>query len=44
MPAPWLGQHSKSVLSELGYLEAEIDTLFANGAVFDQYREKSPNK
>ena len=40
MPAPWLGQHSKSVLGELGYSEEEMDTLFANGTVFDQYRDK----
>jgi crotonobetainyl-CoA:carnitine CoA-transferase CaiB-like acyl-CoA transferase len=40
MPAPWLGQHSKSVLGELGYSAEEMDTLFANGTVFDQYRDK----
>jgi hypothetical protein len=28
------------VLGELGYSEEEMDTLFANGTVFDQYREK----
>jgi crotonobetainyl-CoA:carnitine CoA-transferase CaiB-like acyl-CoA transferase len=39
LPAPWLGQHSKQVLVELGYSNEEIQTLFAQGAVFDQYPE-----
>jgi hypothetical protein len=28
------------VLSQLGYSEEEVSTLFANGTVFDQYRDK----
>jgi crotonobetainyl-CoA:carnitine CoA-transferase CaiB-like acyl-CoA transferase len=44
LPAPWLGQHSKQVLVELGYSNEEIQTLFAQGAVFDQYPEKDRPK
>jgi crotonobetainyl-CoA:carnitine CoA-transferase CaiB-like acyl-CoA transferase len=38
-PAPWLGQHSREVLQQLGYAEAHIQALFAQGAAFDQYPE-----
>lgn len=31
-PAPLLGQHTRSILSELGYSGAEIDALLASGA------------
>jgi crotonobetainyl-CoA:carnitine CoA-transferase CaiB-like acyl-CoA transferase len=31
--APALGQHSRAVLCEYGYRDAEIDALFAVGAV-----------
>ncbi|MEY3886141.1 MAG: hypothetical protein RL650_233 [Pseudomonadota bacterium] len=44
LPAPWLGQHSKQVLVELGYSNEEIQTLFAQGAVFDQYPDKDRPK
>jgi len=37
-PAPWLGQHSEAVLSELGYDQEAIEALFRQGAVFDQHR------
>ena len=37
-PAPWLGQHSAQVLRGLGYGEAEIETLFRDGVVFDRDR------
>ena len=40
LPAPWLGQHSKEILVQLGYSNDEIQALFAQGAVFDQYPEK----
>ena len=40
-PAPWLGQHSAAVLSELGYDPEAIEALFNQGAVFDQYRDKA---
>ena len=32
-PAPILGQHSREVLSELGFSDAEIETLAAAGDV-----------
>ncbi len=31
-PGPQLGQHTRAVLSELGYSEAEIDAFYASGA------------
>jgi crotonobetainyl-CoA:carnitine CoA-transferase CaiB-like acyl-CoA transferase len=31
-PAPQLGQHSREVLSELGYSDAEIASLIEQGA------------
>jgi crotonobetainyl-CoA:carnitine CoA-transferase CaiB-like acyl-CoA transferase len=40
MPAPWLGQHSTEVLRQLEYSTDQIQALFAQGAVFDQYPEK----
>lgn len=40
LPAPWLGQHSVEVLRALGYDGAELDTLFADGVVFDRYRNE----
>ena len=40
-PAPWLGQHSGEVLKALGYGEAEIATLYAEGVIYDKYREKA---
>jgi crotonobetainyl-CoA:carnitine CoA-transferase CaiB-like acyl-CoA transferase len=41
LPAPWLGQHSAEVARSLGYSEADIASLFADGVVFDQSREKA---
>jgi crotonobetainyl-CoA:carnitine CoA-transferase CaiB-like acyl-CoA transferase len=38
-PAPWLGQHSAEVLRELGHDEAGIGRLFADGVVYDRYRQ-----
>jgi crotonobetainyl-CoA:carnitine CoA-transferase CaiB-like acyl-CoA transferase len=40
LPAPWLGQHSKEILVQLEYSNDEIQALFAQGAVFDQYPDK----
>ena len=40
-PAPWLGQHSGEVLKDLGQTEGEIAALFADGVVYDKYREKA---
>jgi crotonobetainyl-CoA:carnitine CoA-transferase CaiB-like acyl-CoA transferase len=41
LPAPWLGQHSAEVARSLGYSDADIAALFADGVVFDQHREKA---
>jgi crotonobetainyl-CoA:carnitine CoA-transferase CaiB-like acyl-CoA transferase len=32
-PAPWLGEHGRQVLEELGYDAARIESLTAGGAV-----------
>jgi crotonobetainyl-CoA:carnitine CoA-transferase CaiB-like acyl-CoA transferase len=40
-PAPWLGQHSKAVLQQLGYSAEDMAALFAKGTVFDQYPDKA---
>ena len=40
--APWLGQHSDEVLKELGYGGSEIAALYAEGVLYDKYREESP--
>jgi crotonobetainyl-CoA:carnitine CoA-transferase CaiB-like acyl-CoA transferase len=40
-PAPWLGQHSAETLRSLGLSAAEIDALFENGVVYDEYRTKA---
>jgi crotonobetainyl-CoA:carnitine CoA-transferase CaiB-like acyl-CoA transferase len=37
-PAPWLGQHTHEVLSELGYADAEIARLFGDQVIFDRCR------
>ena len=39
-PAPWLGQHSAEILTRLGHSEADITSLFTDGVVFDQNRQK----
>jgi crotonobetainyl-CoA:carnitine CoA-transferase CaiB-like acyl-CoA transferase len=41
LPAPWLGQHSAEVMRSLGYSQQQIASLFTDGIVFDQYREKA---
>ena len=40
-PAPWLGQHSAEVLGSLGYTDAQIASLFADGVTYDRNREKA---
>jgi crotonobetainyl-CoA:carnitine CoA-transferase CaiB-like acyl-CoA transferase len=40
-PAPWLGQHSAQVLGELGYAARDIDALFAEGVIYDRYRDEA---
>ena len=40
-PAPWLGQHSAPVLKGLGYTDAQVASLFAEGVVYDRDREKA---
>jgi crotonobetainyl-CoA:carnitine CoA-transferase CaiB-like acyl-CoA transferase len=37
--APWLGQHTTDVLTELGYAANQIDALFADSIVFDKHRK-----
>lgn len=39
-PAPWLGQHSAEVLAGLGLDPADVDRLFAEGVVYDKYRDE----
>jgi crotonobetainyl-CoA:carnitine CoA-transferase CaiB-like acyl-CoA transferase len=34
-PSPLVGQHSREILTELGYQKATIDSLIATGAVGD---------
>ena len=41
-PAPWLGQHSAETVRELGMADGEIDSLFAEGVIYDKYRNGSP--
>lgn len=40
--APWLGQHSEEVLKTLGYGVDDIEALYAEGVLYDKYRERSP--
>ena len=40
-PAPWLGQHSEEILGAIGYANAEIDAMFANGVVFDKFGQRA---
>ena len=40
--APWLGQHSEEVLKTLGYGAGDIEALYAEGVLYDKYRERSP--
>ena len=41
-PPPLLGQHSVEVLTEIGYSEAEIDSLVANRVVLVPEDSASP--
>ncbi|QVQ52637.1 CoA transferase [Spiractinospora alimapuensis] len=36
-PAPWLGQHTRTVLAEAGFTAEEIDSLCASGAAHDEH-------
>ncbi len=36
-PAPWLGQHSREVLAELGLDDDELDKLFDDGTLYDAH-------
>jgi crotonobetainyl-CoA:carnitine CoA-transferase CaiB-like acyl-CoA transferase len=35
-PPPLVGQHTREILAEYGYGEADIDTLLASAALFDE--------
>jgi len=37
-PAPWLGQHSDEIVRTIGYSSIDIEALFCDGVLFDQYR------
>jgi len=37
-PPPLCGQHTREILTEYGYADAEIDRLVADGAVFEEIR------
>lgn len=41
-PAPWLGQHTRPVLTELGLDAAEIAGLEKAGVTYDAHPEKTP--
>jgi crotonobetainyl-CoA:carnitine CoA-transferase CaiB-like acyl-CoA transferase len=41
-PAPWLGQHTDEVLKTIGFGQREIEALYADGVVYDKYRETAP--
>ena len=40
-PAPWLGQHTRSALAELGLGGAEIDALTRAGVAYDAHQEQA---
>ena len=40
-PAPWLGQHTEAVLKEVGYAESDLESLYAEGVLYDKYREEA---
>jgi crotonobetainyl-CoA:carnitine CoA-transferase CaiB-like acyl-CoA transferase len=39
--APWLGQHSEEIVRSAGYHASEIEQLYADGVLYDKYREKT---
>jgi crotonobetainyl-CoA:carnitine CoA-transferase CaiB-like acyl-CoA transferase len=43
-PAPWLGQHTASVLSELGVDRGELDRLFAEGTLYDAHPDRQEGR
>ena len=43
-PAPWLGQHTAAVLKEAGYGERDLEALYAEGVLYDKYREVAPRE
>jgi crotonobetainyl-CoA:carnitine CoA-transferase CaiB-like acyl-CoA transferase len=40
-PAPWLGQHTDAVLKEMGYSASDLEPLWAEGVLYDKYRDQS---
>ena len=41
LPAPWLGQHSREIVSALGYTDQDIQALFDRGVLADRYRNSN---
>lgn len=39
--APWLGQHSAETAKDLGLAASDIETLFADGVLYDRLRENA---
>ena len=40
-PAPWLGQHTRELLAEVGIADSDLDALFADGTIYDAHPEMS---
>lgn len=38
--APWLGQHTTEILKAAGYADGDIDAMYADGVLYDKYRQR----
>lgn len=43
-PAPVLGEHTRAILADLGISEARLETLAAEGVIYDGQQEKQESK